>query len=460
MNSRWVDDSNAALFTDLYELTMLQSYFAEGMNDTAVFDLFVRRLPANRNYLIACGIEHVLDYLEAFAFSEDAIEYLRSVGRFSDAFLSSLRNLRFTGDVYAVPEGTVIFPNEPLLEIVAPMREAQIIETFLMNQIQLATLAATKAARVVQAARGRPVVDFGVRRMHGADAGLKEPRAFYIAGVDATSNVLAGRMYGIPLAGTMAHSYIQAFNDELEAFRCFVRSDPAAILLVDTYNITKGIECVIQLARELRSDFRVSGVRLDSGDIAKQAAEVRMMLDRAGLQKVRIFASNSLDEYAIERLLACGAPIDGFGVGTHMATSSDAPVLDTAYKLAEYAGQPKLKLSESKATLPGRKQIFRTRSSGKAAATAAEDTIGLYDEHLPGDPLLVQVMTAGRRVQPPEPLQNCRDRCRAEVASLPENLLSLTTVESSYPVHLSLGLTRLRDEIRRSSALPDTTLLG
>src|SRR5256714_74364 len=279
MNPRWVDDSNFALLTDLYELTMLQSYFAEGMNDVAVFDLFIRRLPPVRNYFVACGLEHVLAYLEDFAFAEEGIGYLRSLGRFTEPFLNSLREFRFTGDVYAVPEGTVVFPNEPLLEIVAPLREAQLIETFVMNQIQLATMAASKAARVVSAARGRSVVDFGVRRMHGADAGLKAPRAFFIAGVEATSNVLAGQVYNIPVSGTMAHSYIQAFDGELESFRRFVRSYPAAILLIDTYNVKKGAEHVIQLARELGSEFRISGVRLDSGDLAAGAIEVRSMLD-------------------------------------------------------------------------------------------------------------------------------------------------------------------------------------
>jgi len=411
------------------------------MNDVAVFDLFIRRLPATRNYFIACGLEHVLDYLERFAFSEDGIEYLRSLDRFSNPFLDSLRDFEFTGDVYAVPEGTAIFPNEPVIVIVAPLREAQLVETFVMNQIQLATLAASKAARIVSAARGRSVVDFGVRRTHGADAGLKDPRAFYIAGVDGTSNVLAGQVYGIPLSGTMAHSYIQTFDDELEAFRRFVQSYPAAILLIDTYNIKKGTEHVIQLARELRSDFRVSGVRLDSGDLAAGAVEVRRMLDAAGLRQVKIFVSSSLDEYAIERLVSRGAPIDGFGVGAHMATSSDSPVLDTAYKLAEYAGQPKLKLSESKTTLPGRKQIFRKSVSGKAAG----DTIGRRDEHVPGEPLLRQVMAAGKRLHSSESLQSCRDRRRAEVAALPEGLLRLTPADVPYHIDISPGLMRLRD---------------
>src|SRR5436853_3349481 len=423
MNSPWVNDSNAALLTDFYELTMLQSYFDEGMNDVAVFDLFIRRLPENRNYFVACGLDHVLHYLETFSFSGGDIEYLRSLDRFSGPFLNSLHDLRFTGDVYALPEGTVVFPNEPILEVVAPLPQAQIVETFLMNQIQLSTLAASKGTRVVRAARGRSVVDFGVRRMHGADAGIKEPRAFYIGGIDATSSVLAGRIYGIPLAGTMAHSYVQAFMDETEAFRRFIRAYPTAVLLVDTYDIKKGVERIIELSRELRSDFRVSGIRLDSGDLAKEAIEVREMLDRAGLKQVIIFVSSSLDEYAIERLLARGAPIDGFGVGAHMATSSDAPVLDTAYKLAEYAGRPRIKLSESKSTLPGRKQVYRD---------AGRDVIGLREEAHAGRPLLLQVMRNGRRTLPRETLESCRNRCRAELNSLPEQLLSLMKAPSPY----------------------------
>src|SRR5438034_8724048 len=279
MSSYWVDDSNAALLTDFYELTMLQSYFDEGMNGLSVFDLFVRRLPRKRNFLVACGLEHVLHYLETVSFSADAIEYLRSLHRFSEAFLTSLSEFRFTGDVYAVSEGTMVFANEPIIEVVAPLPQAQLIETFVMNQMQVATLAATKAARIVRAALGKPVIDFGVRRMHGADAGIKEPRAFHIAGVAATSNVLAGRLYGIPVAGTMAHSYIQAFEHELEAFRKFVTQFPEAILLVDTYDTVAGIRNVIELAREMGPKFRVSGIRLDSGNIAQLAVEGRRLLD-------------------------------------------------------------------------------------------------------------------------------------------------------------------------------------
>src|SRR5215510_471400 len=288
MSSPWVNDSNAILLTDFYELTMLQSYFREGMNGTAVFDLFVRRLPEKRNYLVACGLEHVLAYLETASFSPEALSYLKSLNRFSDEFLNSLADFRFTGDIYAVPEGTLVFDNEPIIEIVAPLPQAQLIETFLMNQIQVASLAATKAARIVKAARGKPVIDFGVRRMHGADAGIKEPRAFYIAGVAATSNVLSGQLYGIPVSGTMAHSYVQAFEHELEAFRTFVRQYPEAILLVDTYDTLAGVRNVIELSKELGPTFRVTGIRLDSGDIAQLAVEARRLLDSAGLNHLKI----------------------------------------------------------------------------------------------------------------------------------------------------------------------------
>src|SRR5436190_1215285 len=398
MTSPWVNDSNAALLTDLYELTMLQSYFHEGMNGAAVFDLFVRRLPEQRNYLVACGLEHVLAYLETLSFSQEAVSYLESLNRFSGEFLKSLADFRFTGDIYAVPEGTMVFADEPIIEVVAPLPQAQLIETFVMNQIQVATLAATKAARIVRAARGKPVIDFGVRRMHGADAGIKEPRAFHIAGVAATSNVLAGRLYGIPVAGTMAHSYIQAFEDELEAFRKFVTQFPEAILLVDTYDTVAGIRNVIELAREMGPNFRVSGIRLDSGNIAQLAVEGRRLLDSAGLNQVKIFASNSLDEYSIEELLNSGAPIDGFGVGGRMGVSSDAPMLDTAYKLVEYAGRATMKLSSDKGSLPGRKQIFR----------GTGDVIALADEKLSGQPLLLKYKENGVRKIPTEPLDVMR----------------------------------------------------
>jgi nicotinate phosphoribosyltransferase len=444
MTGPWVNDSNAALLTDLYELTMLQSYFDAGMSDTAVFDLFIRRLPSNRNYLVACGLEHALHYLEALTFSAEAIDYLRSLGRFSEAFLQTLHNFKFTGDVYAVPEGTVIFPDEPLIEVIAPLREAQLVETFLMNQIQLGSLAASKAARVVSAARGRSVVDFGARRMHGADAALKQPRAFYIGGVNSTSSVLAGHLWGVPVAGTMAHSYILAFENEIDAFRQFVKTYPTAIFLIDTYDVTEGVKHVVQLAREMGSDFRLSGVRLDSGDLAKHANDVRRKLDAAGLNLVKIFASSSLDEYEIARLVSAGVPIDGFGVGRHLATSSDVPALDTAYKLVEYAGFPRMKLSESKTTLPGRKQIFRQVSSRKAV----RDILGLAGEkNVFGEPLLLKVMENGRRTTNPDPLETCRLRCKAQLDALPDRLLDLSRADPVYPVELSPELSSLQRKV-------------
>jgi len=445
MTSPWVSDSNAALLTDLYELTMMQSYFDQSMNDVAAFDLFIRRLPSHRNYLVACGLEHVLHYLESLVISDEAVEYLRTLKRFSDPFLENLLRFRFTGDVYAVPEGTVVFANEPLIEVIAPLPQAQLIETFLMNQIQLATLAASKASRVVHAAEGRSIVDFGVRRMHGADAGIKQPRAFYIAGVDSTSSVLAGHLWGMPVTGTMAHSYVLSFDSEFEAFRHFVRTYPASILLVDTYDIQKGVENVIQLSRELGVEFRVTGIRLDSGDLAKHARDVRRQLDAAGLQRVNIFVSSSLDENEIHRLVSTGVPINGFGVGRHLAASSDVPVLDTAYKLVEYAGKPKMKLSESKSTLPGRKQIFRERAAGKAV----RDMVGLMDEPISGEPLMIKVMENGGRLSGPEPLDVARARCRSERAALPDPLLSLSKAHPGYPVELSEGLKHLQKTAER-----------
>jgi nicotinate phosphoribosyltransferase len=397
--SDWVTAENVGLFTDFYELTMLQAYFDAGMVETAVFDLFVRRLPPHRDYLIACGLEAVVQYLEQLHFSSDSIAYLRSLHSFSESFLEYLSRFRFQGDVYAVPEGTLIFANEPIVEIVAPIAQAQVVETYVMNQIHLQTMAATKAARVVSAAAGRPVIDFGMRRSHGTDAAVKSARAFFIAGVQATSNVLAGRTYGIPLAGTMAHSYVQAHAEELEGFNEFLKSFPSTILLIDTFDTLEGVRHVIELRKRLGDQFRVRGVRLDSGDLSLLSKQARVMLDGAGLQQVEIFASSSLDEYAIEQLLADGAPIDGFGVGTRMAVSSDAPHLDTAYKLVEYAGQPRMKFSENKSNLPGRKQLFRRTN---------EDVIGLQRELLDGDPLLVKVMESGRRVFPPVSLDECR----------------------------------------------------
>jgi nicotinate phosphoribosyltransferase len=438
-----------ALFTDLYELTMLQAYFAQGMEERAVFSLFVRRLPERRNYLLACGLDTVLDYLEHLRFTSDDIAYLRSLGHFSNGFLDRLEDFRFSGEVHAVPEGTPVFANEPILEIVAPIPEAQLVETFVMNQVHLQTVLASKAARVVAAAQGRTVVDFGPRRMHGIDAALKAARAFHIAGISATSNVLAGKIYGVPVAGTMAHSLVQSFDDELEAFRAFARLYPTTVLLVDTYDTLEGVANVIRLARELAPDFKVRAVRLDSGDLTDLAFEARQLLDHAGLPQVEIFASGSLDEDAIAELVSKGAPITGFGVGTKMGVSSDAPDLDIAYKLCEYAGRGRLKLSTGKPVLPGRKQVFRVEQDGRAM----RDVIARAEEKLPGRPLLQPMMCDGRRLAAAlGDLEQARRHAATEIGHLPDRVRSIDPADPPYPVEVSAALKGYQDKITREMA--------
>lgn len=440
----WVNDDNAALFTDLYQLTMLQAYFREGMTDEAVFDLFVRRL-GNRNYLIACGLDTILDYLETLHFSDEALEYVASLERFDPAFLEYLSSFRFTGDVFAVREGTPIFPDEPILEVVAPIGEAQLVETFLLNQVTYQTNAATKASLVKHAAGDRVVADFGMRRMHGADAALRAARAFYVAGVDSTSNVLAGRVYGIPVTGTMAHSYVEAHDLEEEAFRAFSSLYPETILLVDTYDTLEGVRRVVRLAKERGDAFTVAGIRLDSGDLAHLAVESRRILDEAGLENVSIFASGSLDEHKIEKLLDAGAPIDGFGVGTRMGTIADQPYLDSAYKLCAYAGEPRMKLSSQKSNLPGQKQIFRTYEG----ETAVRDVIGVWGEALDGEPLLDHVMTQGRRTKAGRvTLRGAREHARRSLEGLPARMHRPERVDPTFDVGLSRALERRLRETR------------
>ena len=429
----------AALLTDLYQLTMLQAYFREGLSEPAVFSLHFRRLPAARNYVLACGLDDALRYLETLHFDDAAIRHLRSLGGFRDDFLDWLRALRFRGDVHAVPEGTPVFPDEPLLEVVASLPEAQLAETFLMNQVHFQSVAASKASRVVTAARGHAVVDFGLRRTPGTDAGLKVARAFYLAGGSATSNVLAGKLYGIPTAGTMAHSYIEAHDREADAFRSFAELYPGTTLLVDTYDTLEGVRRVVALAKEQGDAFRVGAVRLDSGDLAELSVQARRLLDAAGLRQVAIFASGGLDEYAIRDLLDHGAPIDAFGVGTRMGVASDAPSLDMAYKLAAYAGRGRLKTSPGKRTLPGRKQIFRVEEGG----VAVRDVLGRHDEALPGRPLLQPVMRGGERLAAGRSeLATLRAGAAAELARLPERIRALEPAERSYRVELSEALAR------------------
>jgi nicotinate phosphoribosyltransferase len=438
-------EGSPALLTDLYQLTMLQAYFREGLRGEAVFSLFFRKLPARRNFALACGVDAALSALESLRFSAHDLEALGRLRLLGSDCLAELRELRFTGDVFALPEGTPVFPGEPLLEVVAPLPEAQLAESLLMNQVHLETVLASKAARVVAAARGRPVVDFALRRMHGCDAALRGARAFYLAGVESTSHVLAGLRYGIPLAGTMAHSYIQAHASEAAAFRAFAALYPETILLVDTYDTLAGVRAVAALARELGDAFRVRGVRLDSGDLGALAAESRRILDAAGLAHVQIFASGDLDEDRIAALLEQDAPIDAFGVGTRMGVSADAPSLDLAYKLTAYAGEGRLKTSAGKAVLPGRKQVFRVEEDG----VARRDVLAREGERGPGRPLLVPVMRRGRRVGPgAEGVAEGRRRAREEIARLPERVRALAPADPPYPVEVSAALSEYAASVR------------
>jgi nicotinate phosphoribosyltransferase len=441
------DPLRTALFTDLYCLTMAQAYDAEGMDQPAVFELFFRQLPPERNYLVAAGLDTVLTCLEHLRFSGGDLDYLRRQGSFTARFLEGLRGLRFTGDVYAVPEGTPTFPNEPLLQVVAPLFEAQLIETLVLNQIHFQSVAATKAARVVTAAAGRAVVEFGARRAHGSDAALKVARTSYLVGAAGTSLVVAGKVYGIPLFGTMAHSYIQAHDDELAALTAFAGLYPETTLLVDTYDTLAGVANVIDLSRRLGECFRVRAIRLDSGDLADLSRRARRLLDAAGLNAVQIFASSELDEYRIADLIAAGAPIDGFGVGTRLAVADDAPTVDMAYKLVEYAGRPRVKLSSHKVIYPGRKQVFRVIENGRMV----RDVIGRHDEALPGTPLLQPVMRCGERLAAASiSLEEARRHALRERDHLPESILQLQPAGTPYPIAITDTQKKGLEEVRRA----------
>lgn len=432
---------DAALFTDLYELTMAAAFFREGMRESATFSLFARRLPASRGFIVAAGLEDALEYLRGYGFTPDALAYLRSLGRFEEAFLDHLGTLRFSGDVRAVPEGTVVFPDEPILEVTGPTIEAQLVETALLNICHLQCVLASKAARVTIAAQGRAIAEFGLRRSHGSDAGLKAARCAWIAGCESTSDVLAGKAYGIPLSGTMAHSFVTAFADELEAFRAYARAFPdAAVLLLDTYDTLEGARKAVTVARELAAaGKRLAGVRLDSGDLLVLSRGVRRILDEAGFPDVSILASGGLDENDIESLLARGAPIDAFGIGTRLNVSADAPSLDLVYKLVSYGGRDVLKLSEGKETWVGAKAIYRTSD---AESRAAGDVLALADEPAPsnaGESLLRPVMRGGELLRPHPPLAEIRRHCLAELASLPDSVRRLNS-HTEYEIRPSHAL--------------------
>lgn len=440
-----ITEQELGLFIDFYELTMAQAYLSEGLTDRAAFSLYFRELPPERNFILACGQHYAAQLVSLVCFPPAQIEYLRSLELFERDFLDWLAEYHFSGDIRVLPEGTPVFPHEPLLELEAPVAEGQLLESLLMNYIGTETVLASKAVRLVIAADGRPVVDFGMRRMQGMDAALRGVRAYRTAGIAATSNVLGSQRYDLPAQGTMAHSFVQAHWDETAAFRAYTQLYPGTTLLVDTYDTLAAIDKVIALVNDEGRD--VGAVRLDSGDLSALAKAVRKKLDAAGLQHIRIIASSGLDEIKIQRLLRDGAPIDGFGVGTHMGVSADVPALDFAYKLTEYTGQPRLKCSPGKKLLPGRKQVWRhTDQNGRYQG----DTIGLANESIDGEPLLIPVMHEGHRVSPSPDLEESRLRVMRALQNLPEPLLSLEQAPSPYPVEISPHLEALYQQAMKS----------
>lgn len=440
--------------TDLYQFTMAQVYFERGMHGEAVFDLFVRTLPRTRNFLLASGLASVIEYLEGFRFQAAELEYLAGLQRFSRAFLDYLGTLRFTGSLIAMSEGTPFFAGEPMLRVTAPLIQAQLIESRLLNLMHLQTLLASKAARFVLIASGRRLIDFGMRRAHGAEAALYGARAAYLAGFDATATVQAGEQFGLPLAGTMAHSFIEAHGREQDAFRAFLDASQApTTLLIDTYDSERAARRVVELVRERRAaglPERVAAVRIDSGDFVREARSVRAILDQGDCRQVQIIVSGGLDEQRVEHMLQAGAPVDAFGIGTDLMVSQDAPALDMAYKLSSYEGEPRRKRSPGKETLPGRKQVYRRRSpSGELLL----DCIGLEDEALEGEPLLQPRMREGRCTTPLPLLPESRRYCLEQMQCLPQALRRLEPVAvapseygRAYPVQVSRQLQRLAAE--------------
>jgi nicotinate phosphoribosyltransferase len=441
---------NMSLFTDYYELTMCASYFDNKNFELATFDLFIRRLPENRSYFLFAGLEDVLQYVQNITFTDEHLAYLKKQG-FCQDFLSYLDDFKFTGEIWAVPEGTVSFPNEPLIRVTAPIIEAQLVETFLLNTINLQTMIATKAARVVHAAKGKSVIEFGLRREPGIDAGMKVARSSYIAGCQGTSNVLAGQSYGIPVFGTMAHSFIMSYPKEIDAFRAFSKTFPdKSTLLIDTYDSMAGAEKAIIVAKELEAKgFKLGGIRLDSGDLAQTSIKIRKILDSNNLEYVRIFASGDLDEFKVKQLLKDGATIDAFGVGTKMGTSADRPYLDVIYKLCETqttkdSFSPIMKLSKDKNTLPGRKQVYRFFNGN---GNFSKDIIALSDEAADGEALLVKVMENGNLTYDLPSLEQIRNAASDNLSKLPEEY-RLVTNKVDYPVELSQKLQILIENLK------------
>ncbi|MHC4183077.1 MAG: nicotinate phosphoribosyltransferase [Planctomycetota bacterium] len=444
----FLNDENVCIATDFYQLTMAAGYFDCKRNHTSTFELFVRKLPENRSYLITAGLEQAVHYLKNLRFTGRYLKYLKNLPIFknvSKGFFDYLRNLHFSGDMYAVPEGTVVFANEPILRVTAPMIEAQIIETYLLSAINYQTLVATKASRVVHAAKGKDVIDFGTRRAHGPQAGVLAARACFIGGCVGTSNVLAAYELGIPAVGTVAHSWVMAYDDEYESYKDFRKVFPNdTILLIDTYDTVIGARLATKIGKRLK------GVRLDSGNITLLSKRVRKILDNAGLEHVKIVASGDLNEYKISEMLRKGAPVDSFGVGTEMVTSKDAPALGGIYKLVEQEKDgkliPKMKFSEEKATYPAKKQVYRIYdNNGKLK----KDIVGLPDEVFDAEGLLLPAIKKGKVVYKTPTIQEVQKAAKRNISLLPDRFKRLDC-KASYPVTVSRRLSRIRDKTKGS----------
>ena len=445
--------SHSTLLTDLYQLNMIAAYLEHGLTGTAVFELFVRKLPSRRSFLMAAGLEQALQFLETVSFTPRDLDEIRGLGQFSESFLAYLRSFRFSGDVDAMREGTVFFPDEPILRVTAPLPEAQFVETRLVNLLHFQTVVASKAARMVLAAPGKPLIDYGFRRAHGDEAGLLAARASYIAGFSGTATVAAGIEFGIPVYGTMAHSFIQAHDNETRAFEHFAHSHPRGlVLLIDTYDTERAAGRVVALAPRLAAQgITIAGVRIDSGDLGEHARRVRRILDDGGLPAVKIVASGGLDEDALLALSRAGAPIDSYGVGTSLTTASDAPALDCAYKLQEYAGTARRKRSEGKATWPGRKQVWRRYDEG---GRLGRDLVSFAKDRQEGEALLCPAMRGGQCLSDNPDLAAARNHAKDQLARLPEPLARLEPY--TYPVEIGASLRELAAELDRRAGIDGT----
>lgn len=444
----WVTENNLAALIDLYELTMAQAYLLEGMEEPAVFSMSYRKLPPRRNLMLCCGVGDAVAALRELRFHGEVLAYLEGLGCFQKAFLDWLERFRFRGTVHAMLDGTPVFPNEPIMEVEASLPVAQLIESLLLNTVHLQMVIASKAVRMVLAAGGRPVIDFGMRRTHGVDAALKAVKAYAIAGLEATSNVLGGMAYGLPVTGTMAHSYIQAHDDEAQAFAAFVSHYPKTTLLVDTYDSIQGVRHVVDLAGRLGPSFGVSAIRLDSGDLPNLARQARVVLDEAGLHQMRIIASGGLTEQSVAAMVADEIPVDVFAVGTHMGVSEDAPTVDLAYKLTYYRGSGRMKMAPGKTMYPGRHQVFRLGDGERSF-----DTLALRDEIFQGEPLLQAVLRDDVLLAAEAfTVAACRSRAQRGLAALPRAMRDLAPAAEPYPVQLSSALCTYRDAIQQALA--------